>query len=350
MVAYTTTSTATIVAGACKKYKIDLKGTIKDRAKAAYDTMRDKQSEDSNNVGAGWFPSSFVAQATAKELSRLQALLSRSVGDAEPGNAVNDVLAPPSTWQELPEGARGAVHFVPVDPNSAEYGQVHSAFTADLRGTANILGIERIQNRGLWQSYAVKCQTIRLREDDRRRDNLSAIPDAEIERMWFFHGSDADTLMNKISAQGFNRSFAGKNATMYGKGVYFARGAHDVLAARRAGRAAHAHVPRRGRRVLQGHPGSARARRARAGLGRALRFDGREPGRPLHFCDVPRRAGVPRVYRQVQQLQARLRAPLNFGDGRVIAASRPKPPPPLPPWLAGMQVSVLVHLTDRLFV
>merc|ERR1719487_2589943 len=226
MVAYTTTSTATIVAGACKKYKIDLKGTIKDRAKAAYDTMRDKQSEDSNNVGAGWFPSSFVAPATAKELSRLQALLSRSVGDAEPGNAVNDVLAPPSTWQELPEGARGAVHFVPVDPNSAEYGQVHSAFTADLRGTADILGIERIQNRGLWQSYAVKCQTIRLREDDRRRDNLSAIPDAEIERMWFFHGSDADTLMNKISAQGFNRSFAGKNATMYGKGVYFARGSY----------------------------------------------------------------------------------------------------------------------------
>ena len=44
--------------------------------------------------------------------------------------------------------------------------------------------------------------------------------------MWFFHGSDADTLMNKISAQGFNRSFAGKNATMYGKGVYFARGSY----------------------------------------------------------------------------------------------------------------------------
>merc|ERR550514_1033413 len=223
---YTVSSTATIVAGACKKYKIDPKGTIKDRAKAAYDTMRDKQREDSNNVGAGWFPSSFVKPATAKELSRLQALLSRSVGDAEPGNAVNEVLAPPSTWQELPEGARGAVHFVPVDPNSAEYGQVHSAFIAYLKGKANILGIERIQNRGLWQSYAVKCQTIRLREDDRRRDNLSAIPDAEIERMWFFHGSDADTLMNKISAQGFNRSFAGKNATMYGKGVYFARGSY----------------------------------------------------------------------------------------------------------------------------
>lgn len=31
--------------------------------------------------------------------------------------------------------------------------------------------------------------------------------------------------MPKIVQQGFNRSFCGKNATMYGKGVYFARDA-----------------------------------------------------------------------------------------------------------------------------
>ena len=223
---YTVSSTAAIVEGACKKYNVDAKGSLKDRAKAAYDAMRDAASQDLNNVGAGWFPASFVGLPTPKQLGRLQALLSRAVGDGKQNNAVNDVLAPPSTWSELPEGARGAVHFVPVDPRSAEYSLVLGAFQADLRGSANILGLERIQNRGLWQSYAVKSQTIRLREDDRRRDNLAAIPDAEIERRWFFHGSDADTLMNKICAQGFNRSFAGKNATMYGKGVYFARGSY----------------------------------------------------------------------------------------------------------------------------
>jgi hypothetical protein len=32
-------------------------------------------------------------------------------------------------------------------------------------------------------------------------------------------------LSSKILQQGFNRSFCGKNATMYGKGVYFARDA-----------------------------------------------------------------------------------------------------------------------------
>merc|ERR1719487_65758 len=227
---YTVSSTAAIVESACRKYNVDARGSLKDRAKAAYDAMRDVASQDLNNVGAGWFPASFVGLPTPKQLGRLQALLSRAVGDGaadgKQNKAVNDVLAPPSTWSELPEGARGAVHFVPVDPNSAEFSEVLSAFQDDLRGTANILGLERIQNRGLWQSYAVKCQTIRLREDDRRRDNLSAIADAEIERKWFFHGSDADTLMNKISAQGFNRSFAGRNAVMYGRGVYFARGSY----------------------------------------------------------------------------------------------------------------------------
>ena len=39
---------------------------------------------------------------------------------------------------------------------------------------------------------------------------------------WLFHGTDEDTVP-KICATGVNRSFAGKNATMYGKGCYFAR-------------------------------------------------------------------------------------------------------------------------------
>jgi len=33
------------------------------------------------------------------------------------------------------------------------------------------------------------------------------------------------SVMDKIMQQGFNRSFCGKNATVYGKGVYFARDA-----------------------------------------------------------------------------------------------------------------------------
>ena len=42
------------------------------------------------------------------------------------------------------------------------------------------------------------------------------------ERAWLFHGTTEATSA-KIQVDGFNRSFSGKNATLYGKGVYFAR-------------------------------------------------------------------------------------------------------------------------------
>merc|ERR1712100_804095 len=45
---------------------------------------------------------------------------------------------------------------------------------------------------------------------------------ARFERKWLYHGTDEATVP-KIVQQGFNRSFCGKNATAFGKGVYFAR-------------------------------------------------------------------------------------------------------------------------------
>eukprot|EP00977_Amphora_coffeiformis_P016567 scaffold5168_cov176-Amphora_coffeaeformis.AAC.5 len=48
--------------------------------------------------------------------------------------------------------------------------------------------------------------------------------DPERDAVWLWHGSNAE-VMDKILQQGFNRSFCGKNATAYGKGVYFARDA-----------------------------------------------------------------------------------------------------------------------------
>ena len=36
-----------------------------------------------------------------------------------------------------------------------------------------------------------------------------------------FHGATSDSIP-KICEQGFNRSYSGKNATLFGRGVYFA--------------------------------------------------------------------------------------------------------------------------------
>merc|ERR1712070_193317 len=68
-----------------------------------------------------------------------------------------------------------------------------------------------------------KRQTVLTREkDDTNAGKVTNV--SRFERVWLFHGTDEDTVP-KIIEMGFNRSFCGKNATMYGKGVYFARDA-----------------------------------------------------------------------------------------------------------------------------
>merc|ERR1712185_50390 len=84
-------------------------------------------------------------------------------------------------------------------------------------GHIKVLSVERIQNMSMWQSYAVKRQTVL----DREKNELEDL--TRLERVWLFHGTDEDTVP-KITSMGFNRSFCfnPKNATLYGKGVYFA--------------------------------------------------------------------------------------------------------------------------------
>ena len=86
------------------------------------------------------------------------------------------------------------------------------------RSKFRIHSIDRVQNISLWQSYAVKKAATCSREDDPDKAARKYV------RAWLFHGCPSD-VVPKILQQGFNRSFCGKNATLYGKGVYFARDA-----------------------------------------------------------------------------------------------------------------------------
>ena len=98
-------------------------------------------------------------------------------------------------------------------PEVREKDTVVAAFLSSLSAyQVEVLSVERVQNETLWRTYAAKKETTRAR---------SGATVDECERS-LFHGTDEDTAP-KIVAQGFNRSFCGKNATMYGKGVYFAK-------------------------------------------------------------------------------------------------------------------------------
>merc|ERR1711959_9175 len=96
--------------------------------------------------------------------------------------------------------------------------KVVDAFMQTLNASkVQVVKVERIENMSLWQSFAVKRQTVLQREKD-----VSA--SSRFERAWLFHGTTED-IVPKIVQQGFNRSFCGRNATAFGKGVYFARDA-----------------------------------------------------------------------------------------------------------------------------
>jgi len=93
-----------------------------------------------------------------------------------------------------------------------EKNSVVAAFMQSLTNyTVTVHSVERVQNSALWDPFMAKKRSMMQR--DSAHDHY--------EIAWLFHGTDENTA-SKIVAQGFDRNFSGKNATVYGKGAYFA--------------------------------------------------------------------------------------------------------------------------------
>jgi len=164
--------------------------------------------EGSVSGSSGWFPRSIVQKATPEDMQVLAEGMGSTAMDALATPWTIDPGEPPST----------AARIVEVT-DTAERIAVEQAFLQTLDSHVAVQKIERIENVPMWQSYAVKKQTTMMLDKGRRIHNRG-----EIERKWLFHGTSED-IVPLIVQQGFNRAFAGKNATAYGKGVYFARDA-----------------------------------------------------------------------------------------------------------------------------
>jgi poly [ADP-ribose] polymerase 10/14/15 len=119
----------------------------------------------------------------------------------------------PETWSAM-KNQQTAERFALLP--GPERDHVCQAFMKTLNSSIKVVDVQRIQNIQLWRQYATKRWEFVSREGPSSQDRN--------ERVWLFHGTEEDTV-EKIVQQGFNRSFAGKNATAYGKGVYFARDA-----------------------------------------------------------------------------------------------------------------------------
>ncbi|XP_015284490.1 PREDICTED: poly [ADP-ribose] polymerase 14 [Gekko japonicus] len=111
----------------------------------------------------------------------------------------------PPNWEDM----KGALlKSVSLQPQTTEYQDVERRFRATCP-TQKIEKIERIQNPYLWQSYKVKKELMENQNGHTNNEKL------------LFHGSPSSTVI-PINQTGFNRSYAGKNAAMIGKGTYFA--------------------------------------------------------------------------------------------------------------------------------
>ena len=133
-------------------------------------------------------------------------------------------LQVPWFWEEGGDGAEGReIKLVEVKRDTEEWTAVAKTFLKTLGSSVvvdleDIPHIRRIQNPYLWQSYQAKAMAIQERA---LREGVSERRRKGYERHGLWHGTDHNTI-DKVVTQGFNRSFAGRNATMWGKGVYFA--------------------------------------------------------------------------------------------------------------------------------
>ncbi|XP_003390636.1 PREDICTED: poly [ADP-ribose] polymerase 14-like [Amphimedon queenslandica] len=123
----------------------------------------------------------------------------------------------PDNWDPMPQDSQGKekrFHFVTLLATGPEYKTAETAFNTTMAGKyAKILSIQRLQNPTLYKQYAV-----------RKKEMEKHNPDGHQNERLLWHGTSPDTL-DKINTRGFDRNFAGKNAVVYGKGVYFARDA-----------------------------------------------------------------------------------------------------------------------------
>ncbi|XP_073677920.1 protein mono-ADP-ribosyltransferase PARP10 [Garra rufa] len=100
----------------------------------------------------------------------------------------------------------------PVDVDSDEFQNVVKDFYDTLQDNHNkikIIKVDKLMNRLLHDQYRLKKVSIERSSSE-----------SQVERT-LYHGT-SETSVKEICIHGFNRSFCGKNATVYGQGVYFA--------------------------------------------------------------------------------------------------------------------------------
>ncbi|XP_030211514.1 uncharacterized protein LOC115543102 [Gadus morhua] len=99
-----------------------------------------------------------------------------------------------------------------LQDSSEEYKEVETLFRQTMTDF-DIVKIERIQNKSLWDQFQLQTELIKMRNGGRY-----------VAERKLFHGTDSK-FINAICCSNFDWRICGTNGTAYGKGSYFARDA-----------------------------------------------------------------------------------------------------------------------------
>ena len=124
-----------------------------------YDEQEDRPpiAVEGVSTQAGWFALERTELPSPQQFARLQKVLGEG--------GASDALKPPDTWQDVKDPL--VAERFGLDLRGSEAQVVSAFFTKTLGYGANkvkIQSIERVQNVSMWQSYAVKRQTVLQRE------------------------------------------------------------------------------------------------------------------------------------------------------------------------------------------
>ncbi|XP_078392367.1 protein mono-ADP-ribosyltransferase PARP10 [Cetorhinus maximus] len=106
--------------------------------------------------------------------------------------------------------ASGRIELVQLNEASEEYSKTVRHFydsLKDLHNKIRIIKVEKVNNPLLYQQYMLKKASMGAMQTNVEQD--------------LYHGTTEEST-KEIYVHGFNRSFSGKNAAVYGQGVYFA--------------------------------------------------------------------------------------------------------------------------------
>ncbi|XP_068093937.1 protein mono-ADP-ribosyltransferase PARP10 [Hyperolius riggenbachi] len=105
------------------------------------------------------------------------------------------------------------VELIDVSEDSEEYNRIIPPFITTLEKrklSTTVFKLQKVHNPLLYNQYQLKKQRMQMID-----------PNKPVERL-LYHGTSEDST-KEICHGGFNRSFCGKNAALYGQGVYFAQ-------------------------------------------------------------------------------------------------------------------------------